>query len=103
MLEDLIYGFMVAVMLFSALAIALYQEVVMCKDFLVAEDLRSIADEIVLSCECYICARCLTCANRVPVLNSGAGLVEDFVQRVNDFVLSDKERIKGQLFKLIYN
>ena len=67
----------------------------MCKDFLIAEELRSIATEIELSCECYICAKCLTCADRVPVLSSGAGVTRDFVQRVNDFVLSDKERIKG--------
>jgi hypothetical protein len=67
----------------------------MCKDFLVAEELRGIASEIVLSCECYICARCTTCANRVPVLSSGAGLTQDFCDRVNEFVRSDKERVKG--------
>jgi len=66
-----------------------------CKGYIVAEELRGIAKEVTLSCECYMCARCVSCSNNVPVLNYGEGMSNDFVDKVNQFVIDDKERRRG--------
>lgn len=61
----------------------------MCKDYVVAEELKSIAEEVVLNCECYMCARCVTCATHVPTLSYGAGMSDSIVERVNTFVIEE--------------
>lgn len=67
----------------------------MCTEFALAVELNELVKEMTISCECYVCDRCMTCSKRVPVLSYGNGLAEDFAEKVNAFVLSDKERIRG--------
>lgn len=68
----------------------------MCREYAVAVELKGVDEDVLtLVNECHTCIKCLTCGRRIPILSYGNGIAEDFAERVNLFVLSDKERVRG--------
>lgn len=47
-----------------------------CERFEICKELEEVAKEIEVSTECYLCGKCLFCADNVPVIgNYGAGMI----------------------------